>query len=364
MPAKKPVVVVVHGMGEHAAGAFKDEFTDAANVALNRYKGFKTKKIESLVDIEEINYDGFFNEMRQKMAQNASPIAVRLNSINSLSALSWGPELVLKLASVEAQLGKADFLYTHLLDVVFYATLLGGKVRVDAAKKLTDIMKAHTGQEIHIIAHSLGTAVMHDTLALLYRPDFNIADDIPDLSVSVHRLSSVWMVSNVSDLVNSVTGLTNPLASTDKPTPEGCTKFMINVRHELDPFTWIRRFDPKNDGSWIPAEYYDAAYLNVETSVIRKVNTHDFSEYIENPRVALPLLRLLIGLNPKPAEITTINSDYQKSDIPGAFSALRESLEDIDVKDKSTLKSLAQAAGHFRAVFKDFQEQIDAFRAL
>lgn len=360
MAARKPVVIVVHGMGSHSKGEFKKEFIKAANVSLNRYKGHKTKKIESLVDIEEINYDGFFDEIRNKMAQNAAPIATRLNTINSISTLSWGPELVLKLASVESRFGDDDFLYTHLLDVVFYSTLLGGSVRVDVATQFTNILKKYPRSDIHIVAHSLGTAVMHDTLALLYSREFNISDTIPNLSVSVNRLMGLWMISNVSALVNAVTGLTDPYRSSVKPTPEGCTNFMINVRHELDPFTWIEQFDPKNDGSWVPAEYYDSAFLSVETSVMRKVNTHDFTEYIENPRVALPLLRQLLNINPKPDEVAKVNSDYQKSDIAGAFEALKDELDDINISDKTSLKSLAAAAGHFRAVFKDFQEQIDA----
>ena len=364
MPEKKPLVVVIHGMGSHAPGSFKDEFQKAVNTSLNRYKGFKRKKIQDLVDIEEINYDVFFDEMRNEMADNGKPIAERLSQINSLSPLSWGPEMVLKLASIESTFGKDEFLYTHLLDVVFYATLLGGKVRVDAAKRLTDVMAQHEGQDIHIVAHSLGTAVMHDTLALLYRPDFDIADNIPDLSVSVHRIMSLWMVANVSDLVNSVTGLLNPYASTVKPTPDGCTNYMINVRHELDPFTWVRKFDPKNDGSWIPAEYYDAAFFSMETSVIRDINTHSFTEYMENPRVALPFLRLLLGLNPDADEIAAVNTEYQKDDIPGAFAALKDAIDDVDITDKSTLKALSETAKQFRDVFKDFREQLDAFNQL
>lgn len=364
MPDTKPVVVVVHGMGSHGPGVFRDEFQKAVNVSLNRYKGFKTKKIQNLVDIEEINFDGFFNDVRTEMAKNSLPIANRLSNIGSISSLSWGPELVLKLASIEATFGDDEFLYTHLLDIVFYATLLGGKVRVDVAKRLTDVIAAHKNQDIHIVAHSLGTAVMHDTLSLLYRPDFDIADNIPDLSVSANRLMSVWMVSNVSALVSSVTGLFDPFRSTVRPTPEGCTNFMVNVRHELDPFTWIRRFDPKNDGSWIPAEYYGTAFFGIDTSVIREINTHGFTEYMENPRVALPLLRLLLGLNPDADEIMRVNAEFQKEDIPGAFAALREALENIDARDRSTLKSLAETAKQFRAVFTDFKEQLDAFNAL
>ena len=363
MPAKKPVVIVVHGMGSHKPGAFKKEFIDATNAAMNRYKGFKTKRIENEVDIEEINYDGFFDEIRTKMADDAKPIADRLGTIGAISGLDWGAEFVLKLTNVEAEFGKDEFLYTHLLDVVFYATLLGGKVRVDAANKIAKVIKDNEGSKIHIVAHSLGTAVLHDTLALLYRKDFDISDDIPDLSIDTHKLSSVWMVANVSALMNSLTDLTDPYKSTVQPTTSGCTNFMINVRHELDPFTWIQRFDPPNDGSWIPAEFYDFAYLPIRTSAIRKINTHDFTEYMENPNVALPLLAQLVRLNPKQEEILDVNAEYRKDDIVGAFDELKDALDDIDVTKKSTLKSLAATAKKFHVIFERFQEEIDALKS-
>ena len=135
---------------------------------------------------------------------------------------------------------------------------------------------------------------------------------------------------------------------------------MFNVRHELDPFTWVQRFDPPNDGSWIPAEFYDFAYYPIRTSAIRKINTHDFTEYMENPNVALPLLAQLVRLNPKPAEILDVNTRYRKDDIAGAFDELKDAMDDIDVTKKSTMKSLAATAKKFYAIFERFQEEIDA----
>lgn len=360
----KPIVIVVHGMGSHPAGNFKQQFIDATNKAMNRIKGFKTKKIENLVDIEEINYDGFFDEIRTKMANNQAQIADRLSSIGSIGGLDLGADLVLKLASVEANFGKDEYLYTHLLDVVFYATLLGGKVRVDVAKEIAGIIKANSNRPLHIVAHSLGTAVLHDTLALLYRKDFETANNIPDLDVVTHKISSIWMVSNVSRLVNAITRMTEPYNSTVKPTPQGCTNFLYNVRHQLDPFAWLARFDPPNDGTWIPSEFYDAAYRTVETSAIRKINTHDFSEYMENPKVAIPLLQHLVFAFPKPEEVETITREFHKDNIAGAFEAVKEALEDVDVTRPVTLKTLSVAARHFHSTFKDLQAQLDALTAL
>lgn len=360
MPAKKPIVIVVHGMGKHPKGSFKKEFIDAANTALQRYSAYKTKKIENLVNIKEINYDSFFEEIRQKMTDNAKPVATRLKEINMLNGLTWGPELVLKLTSMEARFGEDKFIYTHLLDVVFYASLLGAKVRVDVAKQVADIISKNVGTPIHIVAHSLGTAVIHDTLALLYRKEFDAFDDIPDLDVVTHKLNSIWMVANVSRLVNSVTALTDTYASAVKPTPTGCTHHLANVRHELDPFTWLAQFDPQNDGSWIPKEYYDVAYELIETSVITKLNTHDFGEYIRNPKVAVPLFEAIIDFFVEnPDELKQVQKEYLDTDIAGAFDALKEDFDELSITDTASLKSLANTAKTFSETIPKLQFQLD-----
>ena len=360
MPAKKPVVVLIHGMGEHSPGDMTGQFTTAMNAAMNKYTGFKTAKVENLADIVEINYNGFFDQMRTKMADAASPVADRLGSINVLSGLSWGSDLVLKLANIEKNFAKDEFLYTHFLDVVFYATVLGGKVRVDVARQLGTIIRQNSRADIHIVAHSLGTAVVHDTLALLYRKDADMNDDIPDLDLVTHRLSSIWMIANVSRLMCSITKLIDPGLSVVRPAPGGCVNYLNNVRHTLDPFTWFARVDPQNDDSWIPKKYFDLAYQAIETSVVRKLDTHDFAEYVEHPKVAVPLMRRLLGKAPKAQEIDSVIADHEKEGIRGAFDELSEALRDIQISDQATLAELARATKHFREVLGQFQEQLDA----
>ncbi|MHC5072806.1 MAG: hypothetical protein ACYTGO_20220, partial [Planctomycetota bacterium] len=56
----------------------------------------------------------------------------------------------------------------------------------------------------------------------------------------------------------------------------------------IDPFTWPRRFKP---GDWPTF-----AYSDVETERFKDVKkVHDFEHYFANPRVHIPLLRLITG---------------------------------------------------------------------
>lgn len=358
MPVEKHVVVLVHGMGRHAPGEFRRQFIGAANSAMRRFRGFETKRIENLVVVEEINYDGFFDEARQRMAQRSAPIYERLAGITALTRRE--PGLVLKLANIERNFGRDSFLYTHFLDVVLYSTLLGARVRIEVARQLARIIADYPTRKIHVVAHSLGTAVVHDTLDLLFRENADLSHDIPGLDVVTHRLASIWMIANVSRLMSSVSGLTDPYRSVVRPGPGGCTNRLIDVRHELDVFTWYRPFEPGNDGSWIPREYFERAFVSIETSVVRQPNTHDFAAYVADPELAVPLLARLVRLAPGQAELDRVAAEYRRSGIPGAFGELREALERIRPRVRATLLDLALAAREFRQIVDQFRVQLDA----
>lgn len=344
----KPVIVVIHGMGKHPVGQIVATFAKSIDDNLQQIDQYKNASITDLADLEEINYDGFFDRIRQTMADNAKPIADRLGQIGAALGLSFGPELVLKLASLESNYGHDKFFYTNCLDVIFYSTLLGAKVRVDAAEKIAQIIRDHSpDQDVHVVAHSLGTAVIHDTLAQLYRGDFIANDKIPDLDLQTHRLKSIWMVANVSRLMDGVTHVADPYRSSVKPGPAGCADYFTNVRHELDPITWIREFNPQDDGQWVPKDYFDYCYQCVVTSSVTNINTHDFGEYIRNPKVALPLLRQTLRIVPDKAESDKIFENFNTGTIQGGYDALKEAYRSLSPTNQASLSVFLQTATKF-----------------
>ncbi|MCP4390214.1 MAG: hypothetical protein GY802_18115, partial [Gammaproteobacteria bacterium] len=71
----------------------------------------------------------------------------------------------------EASLDSDDVIFTHWLDVILYKLYFGEVVRIHVARKLGDIIAKNSTSEIHILSHSLGTAVTHDTLSKIYNND-------------------------------------------------------------------------------------------------------------------------------------------------------------------------------------------------
>jgi hypothetical protein len=353
---KPQAILLVHGMGSHAAptdkkrGSFGQEFLDATNTTLRAFASHKNESVTDYIDVYEFNYDAWFDKMRKEMADRAKPMAQRLDAIGSVHKLDFGGELVTRLQAWEAQFGDDDFFHTHWLDVIFYGTLLGAKVRVDAARHVVQLVEAYGRENVHVVAHSLGTALIHDTLHLLYRPEADPTDEIPDLSPTNHRLASIWMFANVSRLVNTVTRLSDPLASIVKPGGQGCANHFFNIRHKLDPFTRLARFDPQNNDTWIPGNIFATRYTPVVTELIVEANTHSFPRYLQDPRVVWELLPHLLGeqLKGTKAEFDAYAEKYAKDSFAGAYGALEDAFKGLST-DITSWQEFLDSAQTFKA---------------
>jgi hypothetical protein len=347
-------------------GSFGEEFRDSLDKALRHFSGHERDSIQKYVEIEEFHYNDKFELIRNKMADRAKDVRTRLDAVQQLfPGGSFLERFVDKFSSWEQNYGKDEFLYTHWLDVLFYTTYIGGWVRAELAEKLAGLIKEHGSKNVHVIAHSLGTAVLHDTLAQVYPRGGQPIPGTPAwFSVENDQLQSVWMVSNVSNLINTVVGLADPLApgSTVKPGHGGCTKRFYNVRHELDPFTLVRRFKPKNDGNWISFDNFKLRYRDIKNDVILDPNTHSFSQYIYDPNVSLPMLRKLMGsskFSPGKTERNKFIENHASEGLTGAFNRLEEAFSNIEVSDLDTLDEFLKAGEAFKTIILEMKKELE-----
>lgn len=351
----KQALLLIHGMGSFKPpgkddqgkpklGEFGEEFIQATNGALQQYKKHKTDTIEKHIDIHEFNYDTWFDKMRVEMAKNAKSMQERLGVVAGAYGVTFGTDLVGRLMDFEADFNKNEFFYSHWLDVIFYATILGAKVRVDAGIKIAELVETYGAGKVHIMAHSLGTAVLHDTLHLLYRPEFDPNDDIPDLHPINHKLGSIWMVANLSRLVNAVVQLADPLKSVVKPGDEGCTDAIYNVRHELDPFTWLSRFDPQNNGAWVPEQTYKRGYKSIVTNLVVEANTHCFAQYLSDPSVAEHFLYQMTPFEVTLDEMNKVADASAEKTIQGAYGTLEAAFHKLEIKEMASWRDFLDAA--------------------
>jgi len=347
--ASKPIVVLIHGMGTHTApkpnsnvrGSFGKECIDTFNKALQMYPALKAGKIEDKVDFVEIHYNHIFDNMRKEMAENGQKFNDLLQGAGLLANV---PDLVKKVIELESSLDQDKPLYTHWLDVIFYKLYFGEVVRVHVAEKLAEIISKNGTKNVHILAHSLGTAVIHDTLSKLYNQGYADNDDIADLSPVTHKLSSLWQIANVSRLANSVMPVADPYKSLVKPGSTGCTSTMMNIHHKFDPFTLPKKFARSDNGKWVPPNVFKNKYLDVETSVITQLNTHSITQYLHDPSVHLYLFNTLgIKMPPKSQRDKAID-DYNNLVIDNAEAKIKKKLNGLVKTNSATLKDYIDAA--------------------
>ena len=335
----RQLIILVHGMGTHPKGEILKDFKKAI---ADRAKGFGIADQSFLknVDYQEFDYSEYFDLIRKQFAENAK---ARIKGFAYLTGKGFEEKLLNQLTTFEAGFGKDEFFYTHWLDVILYSTMyFGERVRIDFINSFERLRKKYDHKNIHVICHSLGTAVVHDALAKYYRVDSDPFDDIPDLKTGNFNFASLWTFANVSRMVNLLNGLKDPEHSTVITGKDGCTSNFVNIRHEYDPFTWFKTYNRKMDNS-----------IQFVNAVFKKIDTHDFYEYVTEPGVARAILNFIYEMNITDSQFEQGVADYKKDSLNQEVKELK-TLVDVVINDRS-IESIKTAIKKFELI----QQKID-----
>jgi hypothetical protein len=307
--AKETVVLLVHGMGTSPKGSFQKEFIKALS---DRAQSFGLGNVDlNKVDYVEFNYSEYLDVVRKQFADNAE---ARKKGFSFLAGKGFEEKLVTQLTSFEKNFGKDEFYYTHWLDVVLYGTMYFGEVlRTEFIAAFEKLVKKYKHANIHIVCHSLGTALVHDSLAKYYRVESTPYDDIPDKPLGQFNIASLWTLANVSRLINILNNLQDPMTSTVLTGNQGCVNRFVNVHNKFDPFTWFRTYKRDMD-----------AMVDVEVETICNVNTHDFYEYVTEPRVARGLLQIIYGVPVSKPQFSAGEKLHLQRDLGSNAQAIRD----------------------------------------
>jgi hypothetical protein len=340
------VILLVHGMGVHGA----DWATDA-KVGLTR--AAKAYMLDGMlgdtiaknnVAIRTVEYDTQFTQILARWGNDSRALADYIKT----NALSVPANLIGWLKNADGT--ENNFIWTHLVDVILYRFFseITTSIRVHVMQQIATVWNEALAIDgtarITVVAHSLGTSVVHDSLALLSTTppagcDGFLAGD--------RRFAGIFMVANVSRELE-----TTPLvydSTIAPPSVRGSQAYcaqLFNVHHELDPFTAPRRFKP----AWGGDDYSD-----IRTTAIREFNTHSFERYIDDPRFHIPLFRSVFGYDAvSESAATAAVAAYDTAAGPPCPQALNEFVQDCRqriqlIEDSSDLKTLIAAGVHFLA---------------
>lgn len=356
-----PIVLLIHGMGTHNPTKITKEFTKALNTAAKKFQLSDFDAAKSM-DIEEFNYSDTLDKLREDYAKQASSIEGKLAFLTGAGVVA---DLASKLISFESKFGDDDFTYTHLLDVVFYSfSMHREQIVVDCGEKIIALARKadQESRPFHIIAHSLGTALAHDTLYRVYKHEAP-ASDPNHIDPNRYALTGLWSVANVSRLLYLLTGIKNPHNSIvhdhQADDPGICARF-YPVRCEYDPFTWFKTYrrKPKN-GTYI--KFDGVRKLKGDLPI----NPHDFQEYIEHPSTSSDLLWDICDIELSDGQYDAGVEAYEKTTITGQVKDVLQDIKDaVPTSDELDKLSLKEKFELIKELFDTIKKAMDELKKI
>jgi len=282
------VVILIHGMGSHQVG-WSAEWIACLEANAKLFAPYAAGKRELSEDLEfvEIAYDEPVFELGYR--QRWKDLAGALQDAALPAALK--PALTELAQLQDAKL--PEFAWTHLLDPLLWFGLNQARQAVIAevgAQIATAMVGAQAkAANVHLLAHSLGTSVIHDTLLCL-------AADKPsgfDPKKGGKRFSTLVTVANVSRLLNAWESPSDKLPTaafkphSSRVRPGDLVADFVNVRHRSDPFTFPRCFTP---------DWSAPSVRTLEPDRFDELmHVHDLATQVDHPVVARKILSLFTG---------------------------------------------------------------------
>ena len=282
------VLILVHGMGQHQPHWSADVVQKLDAVAA-QYPEFKTgPRFSQRLVIEEIVYDDVFANVVAGWNRDAGELDAwaKANGRPLPKIVSW-----LRTSMPSAA---KNFFWTTAIDPLLYRgfQLVRDDVRAQVTKQIADIAKRAMqagAADISVLAHSLGTAVMHDSLDVLGRKAF---ENNEVLTAARWQFANLFMLADVCQLARNLVADIDYLHSVVRPTTAGTAgstycQFFVNVWHRFDPFVLLAPFQPSNWGdNYIPVG---------PLTHFHQANVHGYTHYLDHPLVHVPIVNGSLG---------------------------------------------------------------------
>jgi len=286
----KPLLLLLHGIGSHS-----DEWADNVVSQLDElaatYPGIDANgDFSEQVEIKPLRYDKLFDDQLERWES----LGNRVDEFRKESKIDL-PRVFSVLNNNLIPPDEPGFVWNSVLDAVTYrgVTLTRDQIRTHVMKEIVSAinahLKKHSGADVSILGHSLGTIVTHDVLHLLATGKGGAA-----FSSKFTRFANVFMLANATKLgpskfidIKSNASLTRPvsagpLAGVGKPY---CGAF-YNINNHWDPIGSWARFSQTTWGD---------GFHDIEVRHIHQVNVHGFGHYLMHPSVHTALFRALLG---------------------------------------------------------------------
>lgn len=335
----KRVLFLAHGIGEFDDSEVNKPWWQKVRVVLDQ-------KVTKLVESPEINgaalrtafdetvfvglnYDDRMRELVATMTARDQEFVARLKGIKGLGALA--PVFT---GSKEKQ----NFLHTHVFDLLIYRTMPEhrGFIREDLKQEMREAFKLHgTAPETKysVMAHSLGTVVMHD---VLHELSANPREGVR--LGSGFRLHNLFMIANTSALLRD--GY-DPRTSNVRPKlaefEAGYVERYWDFAHKLDPVAQFFSF--RSYMKDLKKELLKG-FEFVTVDHFLEPNIHSYTHYLRDPRVHLRIFHGLYGEDVLPRQVIDQSDKEQKGGgVPDTLKGVKSGAQKLLQQEPRSLST-------------------------
>lgn len=328
-----------HGMGVHG-GDWAKSVVDALVEASTGFAYFSHRPLLDRLEIVPVRYDDVFQGYLDDWDRSASALAgsAQGQALDVTDLVTW---------LTETNETEKNFFWSHVVDVVMYRFFpqIRGEVRARVMSQLASRIELarQRGSRYSVLAHSLGTAVAHDSLHLLGTE--RLAGSTA-LHPPATRFDNLFALSNVSRCLRCEAP--DVYRSIVKPGPSDSAESYLgslhNFRNDYDPFSAVLPFAAEWDG----VEGYHHHWV----SHVRGWNVHGYEHYLHHPLVHGRIFQALFGAaNILSTEIAMKAAVYKDAVDPASpchteYLALEQALKTLvdkfKDKDAPSIVELAQ----------------------
>ncbi|WP_421717291.1 hypothetical protein [Algiphilus sp.] len=335
----KQLVFIVHGIGGADPGWSKP----AVDALKKHYKSFKLAgNFGDRYEIKEIHYSAPL----KKYWKEHDEVAASLKKLQVNSQAFH--DAIVSLATSVPQ----DAMRSHIGDLFLYlSTAYNEMIALDVNIAVEKELIKRLFPTYSIIAHSLGTRVVFDTLQRSFsnkaKYTLRAKPRVLMMASDVTRLCSF----NSNELKTRHGLRVFPSNSAAK----GACQHFINACHPLDPIAVVRRYAPEFA---LDANYHAP---NIEPDDITQKDLHSLEHYCRHPAVAAAFFNQTIapdefGSDPvSKSALTAALAKYREDTLGGNLATLKKEIEELE---PSKFKSWKETVEKIAEIY----ERIEKFR--
>jgi hypothetical protein len=279
---------MLHGIGKHDP-QWGDEL--------------KAQLLETAENLTDDAATGFIKQNLVNALQEVQFVSLIYDELYQQKVADWirqGGDVIKALPAgalerVEGVLGSkqaaTDFVKDNLTDLLIYCTMpefrafTRNHIALQMEKTILQAGMDSSQVRYFLLAHSMGTAVAHDTLAQM-----STTPGSP-LQGGIFKFDALFQLSNTSALLKrEYDPRTSTVRLYNDPNKPNCVRNYVDVAHKWDPVCQVLPYQ----NHMIGVENFDR-YGIIAPNKILAMNIHAISHYLQFPAVYMMIYRLLFG---------------------------------------------------------------------